>query len=79
MAAVSIVAEKKGGDVSAMRRDLAALLCQLEGGTPVRNYSFRVELEAVEPENVSLSQFETPFEAAAAPALEADALANPRI
>jgi len=59
MAIVHIDVEKKGGDVSAMRRDLASLLCKLEGGTPVKGYFLRVDLEAVEPENVALSQFET--------------------
>ncbi len=75
MPIVHIEAEKTGGDVSSMRRDLASLLSQLDGGLPIKRYFFRADLEAVTPESVS--QIETPFEAAAAAALDADALANP--
>lgn len=52
MPLVHIDVEKTGGDVSRMRRDLASLLSQLDGGIPVKRFYFRADLEAVEPENV---------------------------
>ena len=58
MPLVYIEVENTGGDVSKMRRDLASLLSQLDGGIPVKRFYFRADLEAIEPESVS--QSETP-------------------